>query len=71
MEDQSLEQEEKKVKSQDPNGFESVDEIETEVGKKYLDEDVNNKENPYGLTEFDLEEIDELLNTNTNKQKKK
>lgn len=42
--------------------IESVEEIEDEIGKKYLDEDLNDKENPYGLTEFDIEEIDELLN---------
>ena len=47
----------------DPDAFESLDEIEEEIGRKYLDEDLNEKENPYGLTEFDLEEIDELLNT--------
>ena len=28
-----------------------------------MEEDLNSKDNPYGLTEFDLEEIDELLNT--------
>lgn len=42
---------------------ESLDEIEENFGKRYLDEDLNDKENPYGLTEFDIEEIDELLNT--------
>ena len=47
----------------DPNAFESLNDIEGEVGLKFLDEDLNAKENPYGLTEFDLEEIDELLNT--------
>jgi hypothetical protein len=41
---------------------ESLDEIEENFGKRYLDEDLNDKDNPYGLTEFDLEEIDELLN---------
>ena len=41
---------------------ESLDEIEENFGKRYLDEDLNDKENPYGLTEFDIEEIDELLN---------
>ena len=47
----------------EPDAFESLDEIEQEVGKKYLDEDLNARSNPYGLTEFDLEEVDELLNT--------
>ena len=41
----------------------SLDEIEENLGKRYVDEDLNSKENPYGLTEFDVEEIDELLNT--------
>jgi hypothetical protein len=41
---------------------ESLNEIEENLGKRYLDEDLNNKDNPYGLTEFDIEEIDELLN---------
>ncbi len=40
----------------------SLDELEENFGKRYLDEDLNDKENPYGLTEFDIEEIDELLN---------
>ncbi len=67
-EDKYLEQEnlnavEKKVKGQDKDAFESLNEIEKDIGLKYMDEDINAKENPYGLTEFDLEEIDELLNT--------
>lgn len=41
---------------------ESLDELEENFGKRYLDEELNDKENPYGLTEFDIEEIDELLN---------
>jgi hypothetical protein len=41
---------------------ESLDEIEENFGKRYLDEDLNDKDNPFGLTEFDIEEIDELLN---------
>jgi hypothetical protein len=67
LEQQSLEDLEKKSKQQDPNGFESLNEIEKDIGRKYLDEDINNKENPYGLTEFDLEEVDELLNTDSKK----
>ncbi len=67
LEDQSLEEEEKKIRDPDINAFESVNEIEKDVGKKYMDEDINNKENPYGLTEFDLEEIDEMLNTGQKK----
>lgn len=41
---------------------ESLEEIEENFGKRYLDEELNDKENPFGLTEFDIEEIDELLN---------
>lgn len=67
LEQQSLEELEKKSKQPDPNGFESLNEIEKDIGRKYLDEDINNKENPYGLTEFDLEEVDELLNTDFKK----
>lgn len=44
------------------NQQESLDEIEENFGKRYLDEELNDKDNPYGLTEFDIEEIDELLN---------
>jgi hypothetical protein len=63
LEQQSLDDHERKSKLPDPNAFESINEIEKDIGRKYLDEDINNKENPFGLTEFDLEEIDELLNT--------
>jgi hypothetical protein len=52
----------KAKKANDPNAFASMDEIEAEFGKKYMDEDLNSRDNPYGLTEYDLEEIDELLN---------
>lgn len=63
-EDKLLEKENLDVVEKDLNydKVESVEEIEDEIGKKYLDEDLNSKENPYGLTEFDIEEIDELLN---------
>ena len=67
LEQSSLEDLEKKAKQPDPNAFESINEIEKDIGRKYLDEDINNKENPYGLTEFDLEEVDELLNTDSKK----
>ncbi|MBC7539173.1 MAG: LysM peptidoglycan-binding domain-containing protein [Bacteriovorax sp.] len=67
LEQSSLEDHEKKAKQPDPNAFESINEIEKDIGRKYLDEDINNKENPYGLTEFDLEEVDELLNTGPKK----
>jgi hypothetical protein len=69
LENQSLESIEKNSKAKD--GIESLNEIEEEFGKKYLDEEMNNKENPYGLTEFDLEEVDELLNTDKKPQSTK
>jgi hypothetical protein len=59
LENQSLDDVEKNLLYQQQ---ESLDEIEENFGKRYLDEDLNDKENPYGLTEFDIEEIDELLN---------
>jgi hypothetical protein len=63
LEQQNLNDIEKRQRGMDPNAFESLNDIEKEIGLKFLDEDLNAKENPYGLTEFDLEEIDELLNT--------
>jgi len=41
-----------------------------EKGRKYMDEDLNSKENPYGLTEFDLEEINGMLNEKMKPQAK-
>lgn len=67
LEQQNLNEIEKKQKGTDPNAFESLNDLEGEIGLKFLDEDLNTKENPYGLTEFDLEEIDELLNTDQQK----
>ena len=52
----------------DPNAFEDLNEIEREMGKKYLDEGLNDPDNHYGLNEYDLEEIDKLLNTQENAQ---
>ena len=65
LEQHDLDNVEKNQQKKDPNAFESLNEIEEEVGTKYMDQDLNAKENPYGLTEFDLEEIDELLNTDS------
>jgi hypothetical protein len=48
----------------------SVEEIEENLGKRFIDEDLNSKDNPFGLTEFDVEEIDELLNVEKNTDKK-
>lgn len=64
-----LDAEDRELQGQDLNDLEgeleaSDDElelIEKEKGKKYLDEDLDEKENPYGLSENDIEEIDELL----------
>ncbi len=63
LEKQDLEALENDQKKLDPNALQSVNEFEVNNGKKYAEQDLNAKENPYGLTEFDLEEIDELLNT--------
>ncbi len=63
LEQLKLDKVEKTIQDPDPNALESVDDIEDEVGLKYLEENLNEKENPYGLTKFDLEEIDELLNS--------
>ena len=63
LEQQNLEKIEAENPELDKNAFESLNEIESEVGRKYMNEDINAAENPYGLTEFDLEEVDELINT--------
>lgn len=40
----------------------NLDDIEGKYGKKYLDEDLNSVNNPFGLSQYDVEEVDELLN---------
>lgn len=60
LENQNLNDIEKKNNSVDQD---SLDDIEENLGKRYIDEDLNSKDNPFGLTEFDVEEVDELLNT--------
>lgn len=70
LEDESLEKIEGSAKKLGENAFESLDEIEKDIGKKYLDEDLNAKENPYGLTKYDVEEIEELLNSSQKAKKK-
>jgi nucleoid-associated protein YgaU len=65
LEDQNLNEIEKKNKNLDQD---SLNEIEENLGKRYIDEDLNSKENPYGLSEFDIEEVDELLNTDKSKK---
>lgn len=63
LEQQNLNEIEKQSKDAGVDAFLSLDELEDEFGLKYMDQDLNSKENPYGMTEFDLEEVDELLNT--------
>jgi hypothetical protein len=65
LEQESLEKVENKSGEQD---IVNLEEVEENFGKLYLDEELNDKENPYGLTEFDLEEIDELLNAPEEKE---
>jgi hypothetical protein len=60
LENENLNDIEKKRNNVDDD---SLDEIEENLGKRYIDEDLNSKDNPFGLSEFDVEEIDELLNT--------
>ncbi|EPZ51742.1 LysM domain protein [Bacteriovorax sp. BAL6_X] len=66
LERQDLNLIEKGVKAKDPNALPSMNEIESQEGLKYMDEDLNSKENPYGLTPYDIEEIEELLNSDSN-----
>lgn len=63
LEQKSLEMIERGLLTPDANAFEGLDEIEREIGLLFMDEDLNAKDNPYGLTEFDIEEIDLLLNS--------
>lgn len=65
LENENLNEIEKKRKNIDQD---SLDEIEENLGKRYIDEDLNSKENPFGLTEFDVEEVDELLNVEKKEQ---
>lgn len=65
LESESLDNIEKNLMYQQQ---ESLDELEENFGKRYLDEDLNDKENPFGLTEFDIEEMDELMNTEKSQQ---
>lgn len=65
LEGQNLNDIEKKQGAIDQD---SLDEIEENLGKRYLDDDLNTRDNPFGLTEFDVEEIDELLNIEKKEQ---
>jgi hypothetical protein len=66
LENQSLEEVER---SKALDQQEALDEIEQNLGKRYMDQDLNTKDNPYGLTEFDVEEIDDLLNVDQKPKK--
>lgn len=67
LENQNLNEVEKNQGLKDQ---ESLDEIEENLGKRFMDEDLNSKDNPYGLSEFDVEEVDELLNVEKDATKK-
>jgi hypothetical protein len=67
LEQQNLNEIEKKNETIEKD---NLDEIEENLGKRYVDEDLNTKENPYGLTEFDVEEVDELLNSEKKEENK-
>ena len=67
-EDRLLEQEnlndlERRSKAISKNDFEPLNDIEKKEGKKYVDGVINTQFNPYGLSENDIEEMDELINT--------
>lgn len=38
-----------------------LDQVEQKYGKKYLDEQLDKEENPFGITPYDVEEVDELM----------
>jgi nucleoid-associated protein YgaU len=67
LDQQNLNEIEKKTQNGDD---ESLDEIEDNLGKRYVDEDLNAKDNPFGLSEFDVEEVDELLNVEKKEKEK-
>jgi len=71
--DSAKTQQDKKLETKDLNKVEEnqkkekedfgpINDIEKQVGKKYLEENLNVKPNPYGLSKDDVEEIDALLN---------
>ena len=61
LEQTNLDEVEKKAKLK-AQAFDSMDQIEEEIGKKYMDDDLKAKENRYGLSEYDVEEVDKLMN---------
>ncbi|MBF0208217.1 MAG: hypothetical protein HQK53_15165 [Oligoflexia bacterium] len=73
LQDEDLNTLEKKTKATPREVLDAVNEIEKKEGKRFLDEDLNSKDNPYGLSPLDVEEIDELMHSSKNsaQQKKK
>jgi hypothetical protein len=59
--EKAAEESETEPKEEEEDIFETIDNIEDQVGRKYMREDLNSKENFYGLTEYDIEEMDELF----------
>lgn len=68
LEDQNLNNIEKKAGVETQTTLGDINDLEGKHGKKFLDENLNSKENPYGLTNNDLEEVDELMNTEGEKK---
>ena len=62
MLDEDMDLEGMEAKKKDDNFGKNLEDLEKSYGKKYLDEDLNQEDNPYGITNFDVEEVDELLN---------
>ena len=70
LEQQDLNYVEKRSENPNEDAFESLDEVEKDLGLKFMDEDLNSKENPFGLTENDLEEVEELMDKEKDAVKK-
>ena len=66
LEQTNLDEIEKKA-SLKAKAFDSMDQIEEDIGKVYMDEKLKAKENKYGLSEYDVEEIDNLMSEEINK----
>ena len=66
LEQTNLDEIEKKAKLK-AKAFDSMDQIEEDLGKVYMDEKLKAKENKYGLSEYDVEEIDSLMSEEINK----
>ncbi|MDH4468224.1 MAG: LysM peptidoglycan-binding domain-containing protein [Bacteriovoracaceae bacterium] len=60
--DEEMDLEAVESKKKGENFGTNLEDLEKNYGKKYLDEDLNQVDNPYGITQFDVEEVDELLN---------